>query len=126
LVEDEFISQLIEWMRNNPITDEDRNQEHISVPPSMNEDTKKTLSEYWKNYWSDKRYPDHLREKISKSLKGRKFSVEHLRRKSEAQKRKVMINDVTYDSGRDAAKALGISPACVVKWTKNGKAHYIE
>jgi len=109
----------------NPIRKQDL-ELILEVPPCMSEETKKVLSDYWKDYWSDKVYPQYLRDKISKSLKGRVFSEQHLLRKSEAQKRKISVNGITYDSGQEAAKVLGVSPACIVKWAKNGKANYIE
>jgi hypothetical protein len=96
------------------------------VSPTMSEETKKVLSDLWINYWKDREYPQELRDKISKSLKGRVFTKEHRRKQSEAQKKPIMINDKEYDSGRSAAKDLRVSPACIVKWLKNGKAFYIQ
>jgi len=72
-----------------------------------------------------KHLPKEIKEKISSKLKGRIFSVEHLRRKSEAQKKKIMVNNIEYDSGRSAALDNNVCPATIVKWLKNGKAKYI-
>ena len=78
------------------------------------------------NQYRGKKLPKEIKDKISKKLKGRVFSKEHLARKSEAQKKKVIINGIVYDSGRDAAKEYSISPTTMVKWLKNGRAEYYK
>jgi group I intron endonuclease len=77
------------------------------------------------NQYLGKILPKEIKEKISLKLKGRIFSEQHLKRKSEAQKKKVMVNNIEYDSGRSAALANNVCPATIVKWLKNGKAQYI-
>lgn len=125
---DEFIIELREWCKNNPL--DLSNQETFQKPlPAWNkglkhlDSTKKKLS--LKNQHRGKSLPEELKNKISLKLKGRVFSEQHLKRKSEAQKKKIMINGVEYDSGRSAALANNVCPATIVKWLKNGKAQYI-
>jgi group I intron endonuclease len=77
------------------------------------------------NQYRGKILPKEIKEKISLKLKGRIFSEQHLKRKSEAQKKKVMVNNIEYDSGRSAALANNVCPSTIVKWLKNGKAQYI-
>lgn len=77
------------------------------------------------NQYRGKQLPKELKEKISLKLKGRIFSEQHLKRKSEAQKKKVMVNNIEYDSGRSAALDNNVCPATIVKWLKSGKAQYI-
>lgn len=53
---------------------------------------------------------------------GTKQSREHKLKKARAISRKITIDGVTYSSGREAAKSLGVSPSTISSWVKSGKA----
>lgn len=75
------------------------------------------------NQYRGKNIPEHIKQKISAKLKDRTFSKEHIKKKSEAQKKSVVINGILYDSGRNAAIANKVCPATIVNWIKNGKTN---
>lgn len=53
---------------------------------------------------------------------GTKQSKEHKLKRAKARSRSVTIDGVTYSSGREAAKLLGVVPSTISSWVKSGKA----
>lgn len=148
-MEDEFISQLIEWMRNNPITDEDRNASlsnnimRGSLNPMFGikhtDETKRLIGQKAKG----REKPKGWGERHAAKLRGRKHSLESRMKRgmkgkdnpmfgkkwTDEQKRqrtikmgmKVTIKGIEYASKREAAKALGVSRPTIDNWVRNGQ-----
>jgi hypothetical protein len=53
---------------------------------------------------------------------GRKLTKEHIEKRSSKRRKPVLINNVLYASGREAAERLGVSPSAITSMIKNGKA----
>lgn len=73
------------------------------------------------------------RKKISISLSGQnnpmygmKHSDEDKRIRRKVLGQKVIVNDIEYDSKREAAKFLNVSRSTIDYWLKNGKAFDIQ
>ena len=90
---------------------------------------------------SGKKHPEITKRRISEAKMGKPLSIEHRKaiskglsgknnpmygvKRPELAKRmykKVMINNIVYDSMTDAAKAHNVSCALITKWKKSGKA----
>lgn len=58
-------------------------------------------------------------------LLGSKQTPEHLNKRKQKLYKPCIINNIHYASCKEAAEKLNVSPACIVKWLKNGKAVYL-
>ena len=56
---------------------------------------------------------------------GRIVTSEQRKNMSEGQKKKIVINEIMFNSGREASNYFKVSPSSIVKWLKNGRANYI-
>lgn len=121
LVEDDwFIQDMRQWMINNPHVADIASSEKISYNKgNKNPFYGKTHSLEWRNRQKSRM----LGNKITL---GMKCKPEHVRQRAEKNKRPVLINGMFYPSGMEAARALGVSNALIVKWTKIGKATYAD
>ena len=68
----------------------------------------------WKKDTSD-------RMKGNKHTSGLKCKPEHVAKRAKSRSRPVTIKGITYASGKEAAKELGVCPATIVKWKNNGQ-----
>ena len=81
------------------------------------------------------KHSEETRIKMSTAQKGKKMSSERymvhceamkLRRGKKAPNRKkIKVDGIVYESRKDAAEALGLTPSAVSYKVKNGKAEYI-
>lgn len=108
---------------------------------TVSEETKKKLSLALRGkprpQLLGRKYSEETKQKMSKALKGRVFSEEHKKKISESKKgkkqrysqqeanrKKVKINDVVYNSISEAAKAHNISIATMSKRFQSKKPNY--
>ena len=146
--EDEFITQMREWMKANPLTDEDlkdslcsndmRGELNPMYGLKHTEETKKLIREKA----IGRKKPEGWGKRHAEKLRGKKHTLEsrlkrirrgkdnHMYGKTwnDEQKRqrrlklgmKVTIDGVEYESKRQAAKLLGVSRPTIDNWLKNG------
>ena len=58
----------------------------------------------------------------AKANRGKKQSFDHISKRTAKQKKPVIIDDIYFDSQKDAAEYFDVSKSLVAKWIKNGKA----
>lgn len=148
-MEDEFITQLKEWMKANPITDEDRNASECKniMKGNLNpmyglkhsEETKESI----RQKATGRKKPEGWGERHAAKLRGKKHTLESRMKRgmkgitnpmfgkkwSDEQKRQrtlkmgmnVTIKGVEYASKREAAKVLGVSRPTIDNWVRNGQ-----
>jgi group I intron endonuclease len=95
------------------------------------EDTKIKMSESRKgkfqgnnNPFYGKHHTEEAKDKIRQSRLGTSHSEETKKKMSETRKKKVKINNVIYDSLKDASESLGINKTTLSRWIKNNKLGY--
>ena len=110
-----FIEELTEWCKNNKFVFDDRELVRITdAKGTTNPFYGKKHSEEWKQAASE-------RMKGNKNTSGYKCKREHVEKRAISRSRPVTIFGITYSSGREAAKQLGVSPSTIVLWKKNGQ-----
>lgn len=112
---DWFIEDMRKWMLDNPINIEDCNITKISYANGeKNPFYGVSHTEEWK---------ENARKRMmgNKHTAGHKYKPEHVAKRAASRSRPVTIRGITYKSGREAAKSLGVSPATIVQWKKNGQ-----
>lgn len=120
-----------------------RNTKNYKGP---NEETRKKINQSLRNKDWSTRNTDEWKNKISNTNKrkninwltsgateaarivntGRKQTQEHIKARTDRQKKPVVIEEVIYNSIKEAAKNLGVSSPLIMKWIKNGKANYYK
>jgi hypothetical protein len=108
---DLFLEDMRQWMLSHPIMTEDLN----SV---INKDHKKGT----KNPFYGMKHSDEWKQAARERMKGNKITAgytykrEDVDKRAASRSRPVTIQGITYKSGKEAAKALGVSPSTIVKW----------
>ena len=76
---------------------------------------------YGKKHTEEWKQATRERMKGNKNTAGYTYKREHVEKRAAAIRKPVTFLNVTYNSGKEAAKALGVSASTIVKWKKNGK-----
>ena len=112
---DWFIEDLRKWMSEYSMPIEDLGVTKISYANGKkNPFYGMSHTEEWK---------ENARKRMigNKNTAGYKYKPEHVAKRAASRSRPVTIKGVTYKSGREAAKSLGVSPSTIVQWKKNGQ-----
>lgn len=107
---DWFLEDMREWMINNPEVD------HVKENCLIKKTGFPHTEEYKRNA--------SIRMMGNKHTLGIKCKPEHVAIRAAKKRKPVMVQGIYYESGRHAAKALGISPSMIIKMLKSGKASY--
>jgi hypothetical protein len=113
---DLFLEDMKQWMIDNPI-----------MPDDLSDVTNKDHKSGNKNPFFGLKHSDAWKQAARERMMGNKrtagytYKREHVEQRAASRSRPVTIRGVTYNSGRAAAKALGVGPSTIVQWKKNGQ-----